>query len=138
MRWAHLPKPPRGAHLGINPFPNRATHNRGQAGQRVVLGLVLGPRRSERQRDGIRLRGVKGTTGTQASFLSLCLMSDHDKVDQLEQLVAERMGFSAEQLHPVTGQTYPRLVDAKVRAGGHRRCRLPQVGHRCSSARGSS
>ena len=80
----------------------------------MVLGFVLGPRGSRRQRDGIRLRGVKGTTGTQASFLSL-FDGDHDKVDHLERLVAERMGFSlAEQLHPVTGQTYPRLVDAKV------------------------
>ena len=71
--------------------------------------LCLALEEVERQRDGIRLRGVKGTTGTQASFLSL-FDGDHDKVDQLERLVAERMGFSAEQLHPVTGQTYPRLV----------------------------
>ena len=75
--------------------------------------LCLALEEVERQRDGIRLRGVKGTTGTQASFLSL-FDGDHDKVDHLERLVAERMGFSAEQLHPVTGQTYPRLVDAKV------------------------
>ena len=99
--------------------------------------LCLALEEVERQRDGIRLRGVKGTTGTQASFLSL-FDGDHDKVDHLERLVAERMGFSAEQLHPVTGQTYPRLVDAKVLGIGHRRCgRLPQVGHGCPFAGGS-
>ncbi|MAV55364.1 MAG: adenylosuccinate lyase [Phycisphaerae bacterium] len=75
--------------------------------------LCLALEEVERQRDGIRLRGVKGTTGTQASFLAL-FDGDHDKVDQLENMVAERMGFTADQLHPVTGQTYPRLVDAKV------------------------
>ena len=107
------PNPPRGAYLGINPLPNRPAHHRGQASHRGV-GICAWPsRKSSRQRDGIRLRGVKGTTGTQASFLSL-FDGDHDKVDHLERLVAERMGFSAEQLHPVTGQTYPRLVDAKV------------------------
>jgi adenylosuccinate lyase len=59
----------------------------------------------------IKCRGVKGTTGTQASFLEL-FEGDHEKVRKLDQLVAEKLGFSAS--YPVTGQTYPRKVDTHV------------------------
>ncbi len=57
------------------------------------------------------LRGVKGTTGTQASFLSL-FNGDHDKVKQLETRVADKMGYS--KTFPVTGQTYPRKLDSQM------------------------
>lgn len=56
-------------------------------------------------------RGVKGTTGTQASFLSL-FDGNHDKVRELDRLVTVRMGFS--RSIPVSGQTYSRKVDAQV------------------------
>jgi len=56
-------------------------------------------------------RGVKGTTGTQASFLSL-FDGDHAKVRELDRLVTERMGFS--RSIPVSGQTYSRKIDAQV------------------------
>jgi adenylosuccinate lyase len=56
-------------------------------------------------------RGVKGTTGTQASFLSL-FDGDHAKVRELDRLVTTRMGFAASI--PVSGQTYSRKVDAQV------------------------
>ena len=56
-------------------------------------------------------RGVKGTTGTQASFLQL-LDGDHAKVRRLDELVTSAMGFS--HALPVTGQTYSRKVDAQV------------------------
>lgn len=56
-------------------------------------------------------RGVKGTTGTQASFLAL-FNGDHAKVTRLEQLVAEKMGFP--QIISVSGQTYTRKVDFYV------------------------
>ncbi|GMW00748.1 MAG: adenylosuccinate lyase [Candidatus Hydrogenedentota bacterium] len=59
----------------------------------------------------LKCRGVKGTTGTQASFLEL-FNGDHDKVRKLDQLVAEKLGFSSS--YPVTGQTYPRKVDTLV------------------------
>lgn len=67
----------------------------------------------EYRRDGLRLRGPKGTTGTQASFLAL-FDGDHDKVRRLERLVAEKLGLAA--TYPVTGQTYSRKVDAAVLA----------------------
>lgn len=56
-------------------------------------------------------RGVKGTTGTQGSFLEL-FHGDHDKVRALDQQVARAMGFT--NLLPVTGQTYSRKIDARV------------------------
>jgi adenylosuccinate lyase len=61
----------------------------------------------------IRARGVKGTTGTQASFLEL-FHGDHDKVRELDDLVSRKMGFDT--AYPVTGQTYSRKVDSQVMA----------------------
>jgi len=59
----------------------------------------------------IKFLGVKGTTGTQASFLEL-FGGDHDKVEALDRLVAEEFGFEA--TYPVSGQTYSRKIDAEV------------------------
>ena len=56
-------------------------------------------------------RGVKGTTGTQASFLAI-FDGDHDKVRRLDQLVAAAIGFKTSI--PVSGQTYTRKLDAQV------------------------
>jgi len=59
----------------------------------------------------IRFRGVKGTTGTQASFLEL-FDGDHDKVRKLDEMVTAKMGF--DRTFGVTGQTYPRKLDFRV------------------------
>jgi adenylosuccinate lyase len=59
----------------------------------------------------LKLRGTKGTTGTQASYLKL-FDGDHSKVEKLDTLVAEKMGFESSFL--VTGQTYSRKIDAKA------------------------
>src|SRR2546423_1188573 len=61
----------------------------------------------------LKARGVKGTTGTQASFLEL-FGGDHAKVRRLDELVSRKMGFEA--AYPVTGQTYSRKVDSQVLA----------------------
>lgn len=61
--------------------------------------------------DQFKMRGVKGTTGTQASFLNL-MNDDHEKVEALDQMVSNKMGFS--DTISVTGQTYTRKYDAKV------------------------
>lgn len=61
----------------------------------------------------LRCRGVKGTTGTQASFLTL-FGGDGAKVRALDRRVAERLGFAASWA--VTGQTYPRKQDSRVLA----------------------
>lgn len=59
----------------------------------------------------MKLLGSKGTTGTQASFLSL-FDGDHEKVKKLEQLIADKMGYKT--VFAVSGQTYPRKLDSRV------------------------
>lgn len=61
--------------------------------------------------ENMKLLGSKGTTGTQASFLSL-FDGDHEKVKKLEQLIAEKVGFK--KVFAVSGQTYPRKLDSRV------------------------
>lgn len=59
----------------------------------------------------MKLLGQKGTTGTQASFLSL-FDGDHEKVKRLEKIIAGKMGFK--DVFPVAGQTYTRKLDSRV------------------------
>lgn len=59
----------------------------------------------------LKLRGVKGTTGTQASFMNL-FEGDEEKVKTLDIIVAKKMGF--DKSYAVTGQTYPRKLDSIV------------------------
>lgn len=59
----------------------------------------------------LKLRGVKGTTGTQASFMNL-FEGDEEKVKALDKIVAEKMGFK--KSFGVTGQTYPRKLDSII------------------------
>ena len=59
----------------------------------------------------LKLRGVKGTTGTQASFLEL-FAGDEDKVKELERLVVAKLG--RDKVYGVTGQTYPRKLDYNI------------------------
>lgn len=83
-------------------------------GKRATLwcwDLILDLEELQHRIDTIRFRGVKGTTGTQATFLSL-FDGDHNKVEQLDRLVTEKMGFA--QRHAVTGQTYSRKFDSQV------------------------
>jgi adenylosuccinate lyase len=83
-------------------------------GRRACLwayDLVLDLAEVEHRIATLKARSVKGTTGTQASFLEL-FDGDHAKVRQLEKLVAKKMGFDA--TYAVTGQTYSRKVDAQV------------------------
>jgi len=76
-----------------------------------IWDLVTDLEAVQSARKGLRLRGIKGTTGTQASFLRL-FDGDHEKVRRLEALVARKLGF--EQVYPVTGQTYSRKADYAV------------------------
>ncbi len=83
-------------------------------GKRATLwcyDLVLDLEEIEHRLETLRFRGVKGTTGTQATFLQL-FAGDHGKVVALDRMVTEKMGFA--QRYPVTGQTYSRKVDAQV------------------------
>ncbi len=62
-------------------------------------------------KESIRLRGVKGTTGTQASFMEL-FEGDEAKVKELEKRVVAKLGY--EKVFGVTGQTYPRKMDYNI------------------------
>jgi adenylosuccinate lyase len=83
-------------------------------GRRACLwayDLALDLTEVEHRLASLKARSVKGTTGTQASFLEL-FQGDHQKVRQLEILVAQKMGFDSTYL--ITGQTYSRKIDAQV------------------------
>lgn len=76
-----------------------------------IQDLLFDLRNVERARADLRFRGVKGTTGTQASFLTL-FDGDHAKVKELDRLVTDAFGF--ERSYAVTGQTYSRKIDCDV------------------------
>ena len=83
-------------------------------GKRICLwihDLLLDLEEIGHRRRLLRSRGVKGTTGTQASFLEL-FAGDHAKVRKLDELVSRKLGFDA--AYDVTGQTYTRKVDSQV------------------------
>lgn len=61
--------------------------------------------------NSFKLRGVKGTTGTQASFMEL-FEGDESKVAELEKRVVKKLGY--DKVYGVTGQTYPRKFDYNV------------------------
>ncbi len=61
--------------------------------------------------NSFKLRGVKGTTGTRASFMEL-FNGDENKVKDLEKRVVAKLGF--DKVYGVTGQTYPRKFDYNV------------------------
>ena len=91
-----------------------------QAAQLVTVGkratlwmneLLMDLEEVEYRLSTLKLRGAKGTTGTQASFLEL-FEGDHEKVKLLEEKVAKEMGFTA--VVPVSGQTYSRKLDYNI------------------------
>jgi len=83
-------------------------------GKRATLwlhDLLLDYREIRFRQQSLALLGVKGATGTQASFLNL-FEGDPGKVQRLEQLVAQKVGLP--RFYPVSGQTYSRKVDSMV------------------------
>ncbi|MGL5356724.1 MAG: adenylosuccinate lyase [Cetobacterium sp.] len=83
-------------------------------GKRATLwlqSLVLDLEELDFRQDTLRFRGVKGTTGTQASFEEL-FDGDYKKVKELDEKVATKMGFNKRFL--VTGQTYDRKIDSEI------------------------
>jgi adenylosuccinate lyase len=83
-------------------------------GKRATLwmeDLVLDVKEVEYVGTTLPFRGIKGTTGTQASFLAL-FDGDHDKVKKVDEYVTRALGFR--QSLPVTGQTYTRKLDARI------------------------
>jgi len=82
-------------------------------GKRACLWLqdmVCDLERLEELRAGLKCRGLRGATGTQASFLKL--LGSAAKVQRLERVFASKLGFGA--CYPVCGQTYSRRVDIEI------------------------
>ena len=83
-------------------------------GKRATLwlqSLLLDLEELEFRQETLRFRGVKGTTGTQASFQEL-FDGDYKKVKELDLRITEKMGFNKRFI--VTGQTYDRKVDSEI------------------------
>jgi adenylosuccinate lyase len=104
-RWKDEPA------LGFTHFQPAQLTTVGKRAALWLFDLVTDLQELERRRDDLPFRGVKGTTGTQASFLAL-FRGDHDRVKQLDRLVAKKMGF--DRIFPVTGQTYSRKTDTQL------------------------
>ncbi|WWC92782.1 adenylosuccinate lyase [Kwoniella dendrophila CBS 6074] len=97
--------------LGFTHFQPAQLTTVGKRATLWIQELLWDLRNLERSRNDLGFRGVKGTTGTQASFLTL-FNGDHDKVEALDQRVTELFDFP--YAYPVTGQTYSRKIDADV------------------------
>ncbi|MEW5928844.1 MAG: adenylosuccinate lyase [Gemmatimonadota bacterium] len=97
------------ATLGFTHFQPAQPTTVGKRATLWIQDLLLDLEEVEFRLDTLRFRGVRGTTGTQASFMDL-FEGDGAKVERLNRLVAEKMGF-ADRLYGVTGQTYTRKTD---------------------------
>ena len=95
--------------LGFTHFQPAQPTTVGKRATLWIQDLLLDLEETEFRLDTLRFRGVRGTTGTQASFMDL-FEGDGAKVERLNRLVAEKMGF-ADRLYGVTGQTYTRKTD---------------------------
>jgi len=95
--------------LGFTHFQPAQPTTVGKRATLWIQDLMLDLEEVEFRLDTLRFRGVRGTTGTQASFMDL-FEGDGEKIEQLNRRVAEKMGF-ADRLYGVTGQTYTRKTD---------------------------
>ncbi len=104
-RWNDLPT------LGYTHFQPAQLVTVGKRATLWCYELILDLHEVERRIAELKFLGVKGTTGTQASFLAL-FGGDHAKVEALDRMVAEAFGFAATV--PVSGQTYTRKFDSQI------------------------
>src|SRR5208282_4928943 len=105
LRWKDLPC------LGYTHFQPAQLVTVGKRATLWCQELILDLSEIERRRSELRFLGVKGTTGTQASFLAL-FNGDDARVEALDRLVAAAFGF--ERTCTVSGQTYSRKIDSQV------------------------
>jgi adenylosuccinate lyase len=104
-RWKDLPC------LGYTHFQPAQLVTVGKRATLWCYELILDFHEIERRIASLKFLGVKGTTGTQASFLAL-FGGDHAKVLELDRRVAQAFGF--DETYPVSGQTYSRKVDSQA------------------------
>src|SRR6476659_6347706 len=98
LKWKNLPT------LGYTHFQPAQLTTVGKRATLWAQDLAIDLEELEHRIATLKFRGVKGTTGTQASFLSL-FDGDHRKCDELDRLVTQKFGF--DESFTVTGQTYP-------------------------------
>jgi adenylosuccinate lyase len=118
LQWKDLPT------LGYTHFQPAQLTTVGKRAAMWAQDFVIDLGELEHRIATLQFRGVKGTTGTQASFLTL-FDGDHSKVEALDRIVSDNCGFSKSFL--VTGQTYSRKIDAMlvcvlagIAASGHK------------------
>lgn len=97
--------------LGYTHFQAAQPTTVGKRATLWIYDLLMDLEQLEFVLSNLKLRGAKGTTGTQASFMEL-FEGDNEKVKELDKKIAEKMGFKETQA--VTGQTYSRKVDSFV------------------------
>lgn len=97
--------------LGYTHFQTAQLTTVGKRAALWLQDLVLDLREIESCLADIPFLGVKGATGTQASFLSL-FKGDKKKVKRLDEIVAKKIGFA--KLLKISGQTYTRKIDSRV------------------------
>ena len=78
-----------------------------------IQDLLMDLRNISRAKSDLRFRGVKGTTGSQASFLQI-FSNDHGKVEKLDELVTKKAGFDHAPAYVISSQTYSRKIDLDV------------------------
>lgn len=115
------------ATLGFTHFQPAQLTTVGKRAALWLYELTLDFDALERFYDTLPFLGVKGTTGTQASFLSL-FDGDHEKVKKLDAMVAAKMGF--DRVAPVSGQTYSRKLDYQATSA---LCGLAQSLHKTAN-----
>lgn len=103
-RYADLPT------LGFTHLQPAQLTTVGKRASLWLSDLVCDVRRLDEIRGGLKCRGLRGATGTQASFLKL--LGSAAKVRKLEKLFCKKLGFDA--CYPVCGQTYSRKVDVEI------------------------
>jgi len=94
--------------LGYTHFQTAQPTTVGKRATLWIQDLLLDLEDLDHRLATLRFRGVRGTTGTEASFLEL-FGGDGSKADELNRRIAGKLGF--ERLYGVTGQTYPRKAD---------------------------
>src|SRR5689334_3142868 len=104
-KWKDLPT------LGYTHFQPAQLTTVGKRATLWAQDFVIDLEEIEHRISTLKFRGVKGTTGTQASFLAL-FDGDPSKCDELDRRVTNGFGFT--ESFSVTGQTYPRKIDAQI------------------------
>lgn len=107
--WTHRALPA----LGFTHFQPAQPTTVGKRATLWIQDFLLDLEELEFRVSTLRFRGIRGATGTEATYLEL-FGGDGAKVDALNERVARRFGF--ERTFPVTGQTYPRKADAAILA----------------------